>query len=144
MSLKVSSCASLHGCPHDAVGVRTSPGASIPAGVGRHRDQAPGRCPYPGKRARPRHAPGPRPRAPLPVATACLLSSCGPGLRFWVDEPTKRVVRRPVGDDRALAACSTSLVRKADRKSTRLNSSHVATSYAVFCLKKKRTKPDEA
>src|SRR5699024_308104 len=47
------------------------------------------------------------------TATACLLSSCGPGLRFWVDEPTKRVVRRPVGDDRALAACSTSLVRKA-------------------------------
>src|SRR5690625_6689466 len=26
-----------------------------------------------------------------------------------------------------------------DRKSTRLNSSHVASSYAVFCLKKKRT-----
>src|SRR5207253_11135499 len=25
-----------------------------------------------------------------------------------------------------------------DRKSTRLNSSHVATSYAVFCLKKKK------
>src|SRR5690625_6346846 len=28
----------------------------------------------------------------------------------------------------------------ADRKSTRLNSSHVAISYAVFCLKKKSTK----
>src|SRR5690625_6292231 len=28
--------------------------------------------------------------------------------------------------------------RKQDRKSTRLNSSHVASSYAVFCLKKKR------
>src|SRR5690625_5672057 len=28
--------------------------------------------------------------------------------------------------------------RKTDRKSTRLNSSHVAISYAVFCLKKKR------
>src|SRR5690625_5337582 len=27
-----------------------------------------------------------------------------------------------------------------DRKSTRLNSSHVAISYAVFCLKKKRNK----
>src|SRR5438874_7140864 len=26
-----------------------------------------------------------------------------------------------------------------DRKSTRLNSSHVEISYAVFCLKKKRT-----
>src|SRR5690606_40863620 len=28
----------------------------------------------------------------------------------------------------------------ADRKSTRLNSSHVKISYAVFCLKKKNTK----
>src|SRR5204863_9171215 len=29
--------------------------------------------------------------------------------------------------------------RGADRKSTRLNSSHVEISYAVFCLKKKKT-----
>src|SRR5690625_6828453 len=29
--------------------------------------------------------------------------------------------------------------RSEDRKSTRLNSSHVAISYAVFCLKKKKT-----
>src|SRR5690625_6047494 len=29
---------------------------------------------------------------------------------------------------------------KEDRKSTRLNSSHVAISYAVFCLKKKKNK----
>src|SRR5437868_7604242 len=28
----------------------------------------------------------------------------------------------------------------ADRKSTRLNSSHVSISYAVFCLKKKKKK----
>src|SRR5690349_23502290 len=28
-----------------------------------------------------------------------------------------------------------------DRKSTRLNSSHVEISYAVFCLKKKKTSP---
>src|SRR5690349_23447409 len=28
-----------------------------------------------------------------------------------------------------------------DRKSTRLNSSHVEISYAVFCLKKKKTTP---
>src|SRR5256885_9888186 len=28
-----------------------------------------------------------------------------------------------------------------DRKSTRLNSSHLVISYAVFCLKKKITKP---
>src|SRR5215208_7470774 len=31
---------------------------------------------------------------------------------------------------------------QADRKSTRLNSSHVAISYAVFCLKKKKKKHD--
>src|SRR5690625_6716674 len=30
------------------------------------------------------------------------------------------------------------VVNKLDRKSTRLNSSHVAISYAVFCLKKKK------
>src|SRR5690349_23520871 len=30
------------------------------------------------------------------------------------------------------------VVKKEDRKSTRLNSSHVEISYAVFCLKKKR------
>src|SRR5947199_4904758 len=30
--------------------------------------------------------------------------------------------------------------RRGDRKSTRLNSSHLGISYAVFCLKKKKTK----
>src|SRR3712207_7934550 len=33
-------------------------------------------------------------------------------------------------------------VRGQDRKSTRLNSSHANTSYAVFCLKQKRTRID--
>ena len=31
------------------------------------------------------------------------------------------------------------LVTISDRKSTRLNSSHITISYAVFCLKKKKT-----
>src|SRR2546426_8613806 len=31
-------------------------------------------------------------------------------------------------------------VRRQDRKSTRLNSSHLVISYAVFCLKKKKTR----
>src|SRR5437588_8675404 len=35
--------------------------------------------------------------------------------------------------------CSRSVGRTQDRKSTRLNSSHTVSSYAVFCLKKKRT-----
>src|SRR5690606_33721009 len=34
----------------------------------------------------------------------------------------------------------TGIVRAEDRKSTRLNSSHVKISYAVFCLKKKKNK----
>src|SRR5947208_4691298 len=44
--------------------------------------------------------------------------------------------------DGALAerASATGLAaRSADRKSTRLNSSHQIISYAVFCLKKKKT-----
>src|SRR5690625_5851007 len=35
------------------------------------------------------------------------------------------------------------LVDGIDRKSTRLNSSHVAISYAVFCLKKKKKSRNE-
>src|SRR5690625_6943996 len=37
----------------------------------------------------------------------------------------------------AVADTSHDRAKKQDRKSTRLNSSHVAISYAVFCLKKK-------
>src|SRR5690625_3827220 len=40
----------------------------------------------------------------------------------------------------ASACCSAGISRHRDRKSTRLNSSHVAISYAVFCLKKKNKK----
>src|SRR5437667_3355683 len=35
-------------------------------------------------------------------------------------------------------ASSPSIFRRPDRKSTRLNSSHITISYAVFCLKKKK------
>src|SRR3989344_1216432 len=41
---------------------------------------------------------------------------------------------RPWGDDASYALHMA--VRMRDRKSTRLNSSHMSTSYAVFCLKK--------
>src|SRR5256885_3455025 len=39
--------------------------------------------------------------------------------------------------EQAPSACGTHRRRK-DRKSTRLNSSHLVISYAVFCLKKKK------
>src|SRR3712207_7926951 len=44
-------------------------------------------------------------------------------------------VRRPDRGEMALAAAFWA----GDRKSTRLNSSHANISYAVFCLKKKKT-----
>src|SRR5690606_41655261 len=40
----------------------------------------------------------------------------------------------------AWALLSSQLEARKDRKSTRLNSSHVKISYAVFCLKKKKTR----
>src|SRR5690625_6434902 len=40
----------------------------------------------------------------------------------------------------ALGDRTAGILSDQDRKSTRLNSSHVAISYAVFCLKKKKNK----
>src|SRR5690625_3008914 len=42
--------------------------------------------------------------------------------------------------NRSTASGQQTLHGELDRKSTRLNSSHVAISYAVFCLKKKNTR----
>src|SRR5690606_40868315 len=57
-------------------------------------------------------------------------------------------VRNPLGEflqedldlhaGEVLAHALVGAVPEADRKSTRLNSSHVKISYAVFCLKKKK------
>src|SRR2546426_7970191 len=48
---------------------------------------------------------------------------------------------RPAGHRRALRRHSrrSSQLGQGDRKSTRLNSSHLVISYAVFCLKKKKS-----
>src|SRR3989454_6761257 len=47
----------------------------------------------------------------------------------------------PAGSERRRAHHARyDLVSLLDRKSTRLNSSHLVISYAVFCLKKKKTK----
>src|SRR5690625_5871357 len=57
-------------------------------------------------------------------------------------ESTARLVRDPnlflsaVQIGVTVAGFFSSAYGASDRKSTRLNSSHVATSYAVFCLKK--------
>src|SRR3712207_6922898 len=56
--------------------------------------------------------------------------------------PPLRQVRPDAGHPHLLAGCRgggerEQVGRQADRKSTRLNSSHANISYAVFCLKKK-------
>src|SRR5256885_3611165 len=59
----------------------------------------------------------------------------------WQDEPPAHLPA--TRDQLALcldhdsSQCQASLMRT-DRKSTRLNSSHLVISYAVFCLKKKK------
>src|SRR5256885_5533146 len=55
----------------------------------------------------------------------------GAGTRHRVGRPAQRRVAR------GLAPQPTASASGADRKSTRLNSSHLVISYAVFCLKKK-------
>src|SRR3989442_7400948 len=56
----------------------------------------------------------------------------------------RRTSPRPGTNARRCTTCSgatTSACATSDRKSTRLNSSHVRISYAVFCLKKKKKQP---
>src|SRR2546426_3434757 len=52
------------------------------------------------------------------------------------EESRQRMMSMPIPDFRTLD--------NRDRKSTRLNSSHLVISYAVFCLKKKKKKQMEA
>src|SRR5262245_64026047 len=65
-----------------------------------------------------------------PVKCISLISSRHAGTADETDQSP----RRPFA---CLAAFS---LNRRDRKSTRLNSSHLGISYAVFCLKKKKTK----
>src|SRR5207249_11239863 len=59
----------------------------------------------------------------------------GDGLRRWT-----RGIPGPPAGPRARAGREPPGAGLQDRKSTRLNSSHVSISYAVFCLKKKKKK----
>src|SRR2546426_454365 len=66
--------------------------------------------------------------------SAATFSGSGSNATTDPDAPTSRaprIVKKPT-----LAPTS----KKTDRKSTRLNSSHLVISYAVFCLKKKKKK----
>src|SRR5437870_11517418 len=71
----------------------------------------------------------------------------GPGAFGPPSDPPEAARRSPCADEVKKSARPSWMSRSespssvtiwADRKSTRLNSSHVAISYAVFCLKKKK------
>src|SRR5690606_41965051 len=58
---------------------------------------------------------------------------------YWRQRPRRELLRKAMMVETAVnAAGHYSHAIIADRKSTRLNSSHVKISYAVFCLKKKK------
>src|SRR5256885_14232006 len=57
----------------------------------------------------------------------------------WGTRPYRRWWWEDGGTRRTSTARSPIMPRSRDRKSTRLNSSHLVISYAVFCLKKKNT-----
>src|SRR2546426_3828546 len=63
----------------------------------------------------------------------CLTISASPELNSRCDN-----VRVVVGSQRTRRGWWKAPIRFLDRKSTRLNSSHLVISYAVFCLKKKK------
>src|SRR5437868_12904437 len=55
---------------------------------------------------------------------------------FYRDHPVAGDISGPLGRFLFGLPCGVEIFQ--DRKSTRLNSSHVSISYAVFCLKKKK------
>src|SRR2546430_12489031 len=61
-------------------------------------------------------------------------------LKLLEGRPERRIAvgRRPVEQEQVQPLEAS--LRRLDRKSTRLNSSHSQISYAVFCLKKKKKK----
>src|SRR3712207_8138738 len=93
------------------------------------------------------------PRSTLFPYTTLFRSGLGQPVRARVRPPAMRRDQRPVDDQVGVAPDGRGEVRivpqrqpempevrRRDRKSTRLNSSHANISYAVFCLKKKSTR----
>src|SRR5205814_9108415 len=74
----------------------------------------------------------------LPISPARWARCPGGGRDFRPAQiPTARC-RDPSPSSRPARRPRTAAARPGDRKSTRLNSSHLGISYAVFCLKKKK------
>src|SRR2546430_8892063 len=75
--------------------------------------------------------------APMPRARVMIATEVNPGLLRNMRRPKRRSCARSCSQ--FILRISRHLLFVRDRKSTRLNSSHSQISYAVFCLKKKKT-----
>src|SRR5207249_10379759 len=76
----------------------------------------------------------------LPISTPAWMSLSAKLDALPRKRTMRRVLARGARRTTTFAAGSDEVQRRTDRKSTRLNSSHVSISYAVFCLKKKKKK----
>src|SRR5690606_13112934 len=79
-----------------------------------------------------------RPTIILPLCTVDIAVSFSSIHGAVTGDPCARTGIRQPGDRQAVGMAQVDARDVRDRKSTRLNSSHVKISYAVFCLKKKR------
>src|SRR5712664_734563 len=76
------------------------------------------------------------------AADVAMSASAASLARHMVSLPTRVLSARELTSARSAVQCgwdNCARLNGADRKSTRLNSSHDQISYAVFCLKKKKT-----
>src|SRR5690625_7107807 len=78
------------------------------------------------------------PRPPIAAAAASCQATVTSGRPQRTTDPASAITVGAAAPENASPARHASR----DRKSTRLNSSHVAISYAVFCLKKKKDEKD--
>src|SRR5699024_12790119 len=75
----------------------------------------------------------------LPISSPGLFSASSLPARRHISHQEGRPYLSEAAGGRSIS-CPPGHARSLDRKSTRLNSSHVSISYAVFCLKKKKHK----
>src|SRR5207253_7168057 len=80
------------------------------------------------------------PPSPLFPYTTLFRSGRAPCRPIAASASSPRRADGPAPSTAASLRPSRAAPARSDRKSTRLNSSHVAISYAVFCLKKKKKK----
>src|SRR5207249_2331552 len=80
-------------------------------------------------------------RSEHPIAAGIVRAATEQGISYPVPAEVSAIPgkgARGIVEGMEVTVVSPGFLKERDRKSTRLNSSHVSISYAVFCLKKKK------